>query len=175
MGAASLPPAASGPSGDGSAILGWRRCRVPFHFLVRFDPPPGKEVELRKALLRVMAPTRAEIGCLGIEVFESVRKPFAFAIHSTWVDEEAFDLHAQLPHNSICHSRGGAARPTRAGVTIAADRWRSGSGRGLSGAMSWRIGKPNPLLRTALRRRVAVTVARITSGRAPGPHRTVHA
>lgn len=71
---------------------------MPFHFLVRFDPPPGKATEFRKELLRVIAPTRAEIGCVGIEVFESVREPFAFAIHSTWVDEKAFDFHAQLPH-----------------------------------------------------------------------------
>ncbi len=71
---------------------------MPFHFLVRFDPPPGKETAFRKEVLRVIAPTRAESGCLGIDAFESVREPFAFAIHSMWVDEEAFDFHTQLPH-----------------------------------------------------------------------------
>ena len=68
------------------------------HFLVRFEPLPGKETEFREELLRVVEPTRAEIGCLGIHVFESLREPFAFAIHSEWVDEAAFELHAKLPH-----------------------------------------------------------------------------
>jgi len=30
--------------------------------------------------------------------FQSLREPTVFCIHSEWVDEAAFDLHAQLPH-----------------------------------------------------------------------------
>jgi quinol monooxygenase YgiN len=52
----------------------------------------------REELLRVNEPSRAEIGCLAVRVFESLREPFVFAIHSEWVDEAAFELHAQLPH-----------------------------------------------------------------------------
>ena len=55
-------------------------------------------MEFRAELLRVLAPTRAEAGCLAILIFESLREPFVFAIHSEWVDEAAFDLHARLPH-----------------------------------------------------------------------------
>ena len=68
------------------------------HFFVRFEPRPGKEQEFREALLRVVEPTRAEMGCLAINVFESLGQPAAFAIHSEWVDEAAFERHAQLPH-----------------------------------------------------------------------------
>ena len=68
------------------------------HFIVRFEPLPGKEMEFREELLRVIGPTRSEIGCLAIQVFESLREPFVFAIHSEWADEAAFELHAQLPH-----------------------------------------------------------------------------
>ena len=63
-----------------------------FHFLVRFEPQPGKKMEFRSELLRVVEPTRAEMGCVAI------RQPFGFAIHSEWVDEAAFELHTQLPH-----------------------------------------------------------------------------
>src|SRR5258708_37572282 len=72
--------------------------KQPFHFLVHFQPHPGKEMEFREEMLRVIQPTRAEVGCLSIRAFESVREPRMFAIHSEWVDEAAFDLHAQLPH-----------------------------------------------------------------------------
>jgi quinol monooxygenase YgiN len=68
------------------------------HFFVRFEPLPGKEMLFREELLRVNEPSRAEIGCLAVRVFESLREPFVFAIHSEWVDEAAFELHAQLPH-----------------------------------------------------------------------------
>lgn len=68
------------------------------HFFVRLEPTPGKQLEFREELLRVVGPTRAEEGCLAIHVFESLREPFAFAIHSEWVDEAAFERHVQLPH-----------------------------------------------------------------------------
>ena len=71
---------------------------MPFHFLVRFEPLPGKADELRAELRRVQAPTLDEPGCLQMQVFESVREPVMFAIHSVWSDEAAFDIHASLPH-----------------------------------------------------------------------------
>jgi quinol monooxygenase YgiN len=71
---------------------------MPFHFVVRFEPAPGAAAEFREELLRVVEPTRAEPGCLGIRAFESVREPVAFAIHSEWVDEAAFERHSGLPH-----------------------------------------------------------------------------
>ena len=68
------------------------------HFFVRFEPLPGKEMEFREELLRVVEPSRAETGCLGIHAFESLGEPSVFTIHSEWVDEAAFEFHAQLRH-----------------------------------------------------------------------------
>ena len=69
-----------------------------FHFIVRFEPRPGKVAAFREELLRVIATTRTEAGCVSIRAFETVREPAGFAIHSAWVDEGAFDTHAGLPH-----------------------------------------------------------------------------
>ncbi len=69
-----------------------------FHFIVRFEPLLGKENAFREELLRVNEPSRAETGCLSIEVFESLRPPTVFAVYSEWVDEASFELHATLPH-----------------------------------------------------------------------------
>jgi len=71
---------------------------VAFHFMVRLKPLPGKEAAFREELLRVTEPSRAEAGCLSLDIFESVREPAIFAIHSVWVDEAAFELHRTLPH-----------------------------------------------------------------------------
>ena len=68
------------------------------HFIVRFEPSLGKEQEFRTELVRVVEATRAEPGCLSIRAFQSLREPLAYAIHSEWADEAAFELHANLPH-----------------------------------------------------------------------------
>ena len=71
---------------------------MPFHFIARFDPNPGMEAAFREELFRVAELSRAEIGCLSLQVFDSLRPPVVFAIHSEWADEAAFELHAALPH-----------------------------------------------------------------------------
>ena len=68
------------------------------HVFVRFEPLPGKAAAFREEVLRVVEATRSESGCLSINVFESLREPLVFAIHSEWRDEAAFELHATLPH-----------------------------------------------------------------------------
>jgi quinol monooxygenase YgiN len=68
------------------------------HFFARFQPVPGNEEQFRAELLRVLEPSQAEPGCLSIRAFESLREPLEFAIHSEWLDEAAFELHATLPH-----------------------------------------------------------------------------
>ena len=64
----------------------------------RFHARPGNESAVTKTLLDVVAPTRAEAGCLSINAFRAKRDPQLFYIHSRWQDEAAFDSHADLPH-----------------------------------------------------------------------------
>ena len=73
---------------------------VPFHFIVSFDPQPTNAAAFREELLRVAETSRREAGCVRMDVFESVRHPYKFAIHSEWIDEAAFELHASLPHTA---------------------------------------------------------------------------
>jgi gamma-glutamylcyclotransferase (GGCT)/AIG2-like uncharacterized protein YtfP/quinol monooxygenase YgiN len=58
------------------------------------------EGAFREELLRVIGPSRDEVGCLRIDVFETIRELVEFAIHSEWVDEAAFELHTRLPHTT---------------------------------------------------------------------------
>ena len=69
-----------------------------FYIFARFEPVPGKELQLRDELMRVVEPTRAEPGCVRIHLYESTRGPLTYFIHSEWVDEPAFDAHVELPH-----------------------------------------------------------------------------
>jgi quinol monooxygenase YgiN len=64
----------------------------------RFHARADSEDALREALLDVLAPSRAEPGCLAIHAFRSLRDPRLFYLHSRWKDEAAFEVHAGLPH-----------------------------------------------------------------------------
>jgi quinol monooxygenase YgiN len=68
------------------------------YIFARFHARPGLESGMAEALLDVIGPTRQEPGCLGVHAFRSLRDPRLFYIHSRWRDEEAFELHATLPH-----------------------------------------------------------------------------
>jgi quinol monooxygenase YgiN len=63
----------------------------------RFHAREGEESAVEKALEEVVPPSRQEAGCLSIHAFRSTRDPRLFYIHSRWVDEAAFELHAALP------------------------------------------------------------------------------
>ena len=71
---------------------------MPLHTFVRFEPIAGKEQQLREELKSLLEPTRAEPGCIRIHLYEALRDPLVFYIHSEWVDEAAFDAHPELPH-----------------------------------------------------------------------------
>lgn len=64
----------------------------------RFHARPGAESALEEAVREIVGPSRAESGCLGINWFRSTRDPLLFYVHSRWINEAAFELHASLPH-----------------------------------------------------------------------------
>ena len=69
---------------------------MPLDIFVRFEPKPGKQGRLADELMLVPEPTRAEPGRVRIHLYESTREPLAYFIHSEWIDEEAFEEHAQV-------------------------------------------------------------------------------
>lgn len=65
----------------------------------RFRARDGQEAAVEAAVRDVTSITRElEPGCIAIAPYRSVRDPKLFFIHSRWVDETAFELHATLPH-----------------------------------------------------------------------------
>jgi quinol monooxygenase YgiN len=64
----------------------------------RFHARPGNEIAVAEAIIDVVAPSRQEPGCISIHAFRSIRDPQLFYIHSRWTSEEAFGIHASLPH-----------------------------------------------------------------------------
>jgi quinol monooxygenase YgiN len=65
---------------------------------VRLHARDGEEAAVVQALREVAGPSREEPGCLSFHAFRSMRDPRLFFIHSRWVDADAFQKHAELPH-----------------------------------------------------------------------------
>ena len=68
------------------------------YVFVRLHAREGDETAVEEALRDVTGPSRKEPGCLSFHIFRSTRDPRLFYIHSRWVNEDAFQLHAELPH-----------------------------------------------------------------------------
>ena len=64
----------------------------------RFHAREGAADDVAAAIAEVLPQSRAEPGCLDIAAYRSIQDQRLFHIHSLWIDEAAFELHAGLPH-----------------------------------------------------------------------------
>jgi quinol monooxygenase YgiN len=73
--------------------------RVPMQLVIfaRFRARDGEEDAVANELREVVPRVRGEPGCISIETFRAVSDTRLFFLHSRWIDEAAFDRHAQLP------------------------------------------------------------------------------
>jgi quinol monooxygenase YgiN len=57
----------------------------------------GKEEQLRKTLIGMLTPTRAEQGCRLYQLYESNNKGL-FYFYEEWESQDALDRHTETPH-----------------------------------------------------------------------------
>jgi len=62
----------------------------------RFHAQEGMERALESLLREQVPAARSEPGCMAIDAYRSTRDPRLFWIHSRWIDEAAFEVHAAL-------------------------------------------------------------------------------
>lgn len=66
-----------------------------------FQARPGKEAELKKALIGLVAPTRKEAGCLNYDLHQSSEDPGKFLFHENWTSRAHLDAHLQNTHIQV--------------------------------------------------------------------------
>jgi len=59
---------------------------------------PGKEEELRGALLALVAPTRVEDGCVQYDLHVNTESPGKFVFYENWTSKAHLDAHLATPH-----------------------------------------------------------------------------
>jgi quinol monooxygenase YgiN/catechol 2,3-dioxygenase-like lactoylglutathione lyase family enzyme len=66
--------------------------------VVRIRAKEGREAEVRRELLDLLAPTRSEKGCLAYDMHEMPDEPTLFLFHETWESDRDLDRHLMEPH-----------------------------------------------------------------------------
>jgi quinol monooxygenase YgiN len=59
---------------------------------------PGRERDVERELRALVAPTRAEKGCINYDLHVSHQDARVFMFHENWTDRTALDAHAASPH-----------------------------------------------------------------------------
>jgi quinol monooxygenase YgiN len=70
----------------------------PVTVVVRLKARPGKEAQVRQELFNLLAPTRAELGCINFDMHEDANDPALFLFHENWTSEERLKQHFDTPH-----------------------------------------------------------------------------
>ncbi len=70
----------------------------PIHVLARHRARPETVAEVRRILLSLIDPSRAEPGCLKYELLQNADDPTDFTFVETFVSEDALKLHAAAPY-----------------------------------------------------------------------------
>ena len=81
---------------------------MPLRVIAQAWAKPGKESEMRAALLAIAEPTRAEPGCLMWEAYDDPQEPRRFLTVELWADEAAFAEHMGMPHTRAIIAKGEA-------------------------------------------------------------------
>ncbi len=81
--------------------------------IARVRAKPGKEKELREALLALVEPTRAEASCGNYDLHESIERPGLFFFHENWSSKDGLAQHFETPHikNTLAKTEALLAEP----------------------------------------------------------------
>jgi quinol monooxygenase YgiN len=66
--------------------------------VARFQARPGKEADLRAALLGLVRLTRQELGCMNYDLHQSPEEPAKLLFYENWTSKAALDAHLQSAH-----------------------------------------------------------------------------
>ena len=75
---------------------------------------PGKKAQVRQELVNLLAPTRAEPGCINFDMHEAPNDPSMFLFHENWTSENDLKRHFETSH---------IKRWIKLAETLLANRW----------------------------------------------------
>jgi quinol monooxygenase YgiN len=67
----------------------------PYCVMIIVEAKPGKESNLKQALMNVIEPSRAEATCLEYRLHQDLENPAQFVLYENWQSKEAHQLQFQ--------------------------------------------------------------------------------
>ena len=66
--------------------------------LARLKAKPGKEEQLREALVSLIEPTRRETGCINYDLHLGLEDKVLFMFYENWTSKEVWEAHLASNH-----------------------------------------------------------------------------
>ncbi|MFO8084969.1 MAG: putative quinol monooxygenase [Desulfobacterales bacterium] len=66
--------------------------------LAMFKAKSGLEERVREELLKLVAPTRSESGCINYDLHQCSDDKTKFMLHENWVSKRDLDIHLEMPY-----------------------------------------------------------------------------
>jgi quinol monooxygenase YgiN len=88
------------------SILLEREHTMPLTVIAKFEAKPGMESKVKEGLQGMVAPSRAEEGCLSYDVFQSNDNPAITFTYENWTGKDALDAHMQTPYFKALDAQG---------------------------------------------------------------------
>ena len=66
--------------------------------LARFKAKEGKETDVLRAITSLIAPTKAEEGCINYDLHRAQNDPGLFVLYETWRNRQDLDSHLATPY-----------------------------------------------------------------------------
>jgi quinol monooxygenase YgiN len=70
----------------------------PLTVVVRIKAKPEKKSRVKQELIKLLAPTHAEPGCINFDLHQATDDPSLFLVHENWVSEEDLQHHFEMPY-----------------------------------------------------------------------------
>lgn len=66
--------------------------------VARIKAKPGMEEKVREKLMSLVAPTRAEAGCINYDLHRSLDDTCLFLFYENWASKDDLDKHLEMPY-----------------------------------------------------------------------------
>ena len=66
--------------------------------IARIKAKTGEVQRVKEELLKLLAPTRAENGCMNFDVHQGATDQSQFLFHENWTSKAALEAHFETPH-----------------------------------------------------------------------------
>jgi quinol monooxygenase YgiN len=75
--------------------------------IARIKAKPGLQETVKKSVMALVGPTRAEAGCINYDLHQASDDPSVFMLYENWVSKRKLDEHLAMPYLEAFKAKAG--------------------------------------------------------------------